>query len=53
MSGLLNKSELLCKVKAKVDAHPEIAAWRASASWSTLARATVNAYECTAPPSED
>ncbi|KAF9014528.1 Glutathione S-transferase S1 [Haplosporangium bisporale] len=53
MKGLFNESDLLCKVKTKVDAHPEIAAWRASAPWNTLARATVKVYECTAPPSEE
>ncbi|KAF9285628.1 Glutathione S-transferase S1 [Mortierella antarctica] len=53
MTALFDKSELLGKVKAKVDNHPEIAAWRASTAWNALARATVNAYECTAPPSED
>lgn len=53
MTALFDKSELLGKVKAKVDNHPEIAAWRASAAWNALARATVNAYECAAPPSED
>ncbi|KAG0341947.1 hypothetical protein BG000_007497 [Podila horticola] len=48
-----DKSELLRKVQAKVHVHPEIAAWRASAQWNNLARATLHAYECTAPPSED
>ncbi|KAG0344606.1 hypothetical protein BG004_004328 [Podila humilis] len=53
LSALFKQSKLLCKVKSKVDSHPEIAAWRVTQKWSTLAELTVSCYKETAPPVDE
>ncbi|KAG0062727.1 Glutathione S-transferase S1 [Linnemannia elongata] len=47
------KSELISKVRANVENHPSIAAWRASEEWESLRQGSFVCYKKTAPPAED
>jgi len=47
------KSELISKVRANVERHPSIAAWRASEEWESLRQGSLVCYKKSALPAED
>ncbi|KAF8942294.1 Glutathione S-transferase S1 [Haplosporangium gracile] len=47
------KSELISKVRANVEKHPLIAAWRASEEWESLRQGSFVCYKKSALPAED
>ncbi|KAK3834666.1 MAG: hypothetical protein JOS17DRAFT_737390 [Linnemannia elongata] len=47
------KSELISKVRANVERHPLIAAWRASEEWESLRQKSFVFYKLSALPAED
>ncbi|KAG9066579.1 Glutathione S-transferase S1 [Linnemannia hyalina] len=50
---LFEKSELISKVRANVENHPSIAAWRASEEWESLCQGSIVCYKKTALLAED
>ncbi|KAG0291252.1 hypothetical protein BGZ97_005950, partial [Linnemannia gamsii] len=44
------KSELIMKVRERVEANPEIAAWKASAEWKRFNQGSIDMYADSAPP---
>ncbi|KAF9933087.1 Glutathione S-transferase S1 [Linnemannia zychae] len=47
------KSELLSKVREKVEGNPEIAAWRASDDWKKYVQGSIELYSVTRPKDDD